>query len=139
MPHRVKQRRFHPRNTCQHQRIALIALSFMLINRPSLARIGHNYFTSRLLQMPADPRTVTPCFHHHQSLWITAAQLTQGRSVVAHASFFQHFTLLAQHTKPVPPISHIQSNCCSLALVVLLFSHKAESLPNALASGTLCL
>jgi hypothetical protein len=39
----------------------------------------------------------------------------------------------------VPPITQIQSDCCSVALVVLLFSHKAESLPNALASGALCL
>jgi hypothetical protein len=37
----------------------------------------------------------------------------------------------------VAPIAQIQSNCCSVALVILLFSHKAESLPNALASGAL--
>ena len=34
-------------------------------------------------------------------------------------------------------IAQIHSNCRPVALVVLLFSHKAESLPNALASGPL--
>jgi hypothetical protein len=43
---RIQQRPIHPPNPRQHQRIALIALAFFLVNRPNLARIGHNDFNA---------------------------------------------------------------------------------------------
>src|SRR6476660_1921764 len=63
----------------------------MLINRPHLARIGHNQLPAQPLQVSTDPRTMRSSFHHCQCSAVTSTQSAKGNSIVAKSTFLHHF------------------------------------------------
>src|SRR5947208_608418 len=99
----------------------------MLINRPHLARIGHNHLPPQPLQVSTDPWTVRSGFHHGQCPTVTGSQSGQGSSIVAQSSFLDHSAFAIEHTKPVPALSQIQSY--RELTPIALFLHKTQSLP----------
>src|SRR6266496_2389025 len=72
---RIKQSQVHSPNTRQHQRITLVTLALMLINRSHLARIGHHYPPAKCFQKSTDPRTMRSRLHHPERTVITTGQL----------------------------------------------------------------
>src|SRR5207249_3385607 len=122
---RIKQSQIHSPNTRQHQRITLVTLALMLINRSHLARIGHHYPPAKCFQKSTDPRTMRSRLHHPERTVITTGQLLQRDSIVADAVLLDYFSPLIQRTKPVPAISQIQSYRNVTALGLLLHRRRA--------------
>src|SRR5438874_2845354 len=124
---RIEQRAIHPPDARQHQRVPPIALAFMLINRPHLARIGHNHLPTQPFQVSTDPWAMRSGFHHGQGPTVTGSQSGQASSIVTQSAFLLHFAFAIERTKPVPPLSQIQSYR-DLTLLMLLL-HRQSSLP----------
>src|SRR5438874_3618098 len=122
---RIKQSQVHSPNTRQHQRITLVTLALMLINRSHLARIGHHYPPAKCFQKSTDPWTMRSRLHHPERTVITPGQLPQRDSIVADAVLLDYFSPLIQRTKPVPAISQIQSYRNVAALGLLLHRRRA--------------
>src|SRR5207245_8974346 len=115
----------HCPHSRQHQRITLVTLALMLINRSHLARIGHHYPPAKCFQKPTDPRTMRSRLHHPERTVITTGQLPQRDSIVADAVLLDYFSPLIQRTKPMPAISQIQSYRNVTALGLLLHRRRA--------------
>src|SRR6266481_3819097 len=125
VPNRIKQRQVHSPNTRQHQRITLVTLALMLMNRSHLARIRHHYPPAKCFQKSTDPRTMRSRLHHPERTVITTGQLPQRDSIVTDAVLLDYFSPLIQRTKPVPAISQIQSYRNVTALGLLLHRRRA--------------
>src|SRR5437016_11167944 len=91
----------------QHQRVTPIALAFVLINRPHLARIGHNHFPTQPFQVSTDPWAMRSGFQHGQGPTVTGSQSGQASSIVTQSAFLLHFAFAIERTKPVPAFSQI--------------------------------
>jgi hypothetical protein len=69
----IKQGWVETADARQHLRITPIALAFVLVDRPKLARVCDQHPASLLLKISTDPRTVTPSFNHRQRARVSLA------------------------------------------------------------------
>jgi len=69
----IKQGRVETADARQHLRITPIALAFVLVDRPELARVCDQHPASLLLEISTDPRTVTSGFNHRQRARVSLA------------------------------------------------------------------
>jgi hypothetical protein len=81
------------------------------------------------------PRAMRSRLHHRQRPALMGSEPCHRSSIIEKTAFLQHFASAIQRTKPVPPLSQIQSYRDLTVLMLLL--HRRRAYPGAQRSGAL--